>query len=124
MGFWLTLSMATQVLQYLFDQWASADAESVTKDLPTASQSQAILKFCSPSNLDYRACHGPQNNGLQWNSKLLAFCWESDIIKKIGLSQLFLISDDKKLYYLMDIRCNKLLHIQSFIKSYYNFIIL
>ena len=52
MGFSHTSLMARHILQYRCDQWVSADAESVTKDLPRASQPQAILKFCPPSGLD------------------------------------------------------------------------
>ena len=52
--------MATHVLQLRCDQWASLDAELVTKDLPRASWAQTILKFRPFSSLDYKACHGPQ----------------------------------------------------------------
>ena len=52
--------MATSALGDQFDQWTSADTESVIKDLPRASLPQAILKFRPLSSLDYKARLGPQ----------------------------------------------------------------
>ena len=52
--------MATHVSQHKCDQWVSADADLVTKDLPWASQPQAILKLHPPCSLDYKAHQGPQ----------------------------------------------------------------
>ena len=56
--------------------WLSSkplNAESVTKDLPRASRLQAILKFCPPSSLDYKARHGPQLYKLFFS----LYCWWS-----------------------------------------------
>ena len=61
MGFPHTSLMATQVLQHMSDQWASADAGIVRQDSPRASRPQVILKFRPPSSLDYKARHGPQS---------------------------------------------------------------
>ena len=79
MGFSHTSPMATQVLQYKCDQWASADAGIVRQDSPRASRPQAILKFRPPSSLDYKARHGPQTfsqvtvvkTHLIWNKAIL-----------------------------------------------------
>ena len=42
----------------------SADAESVSKDLPKASWPQAILEFQLPNSLDYRVYFEPQSHGV------------------------------------------------------------
>ena len=59
-GFSHTSPIARYVLQHRCDQWASAGAESVTKDLSRASRPQAILRFQPPCKFDYKACHRPQ----------------------------------------------------------------
>ena len=62
----------TYVLQHRGDPQVSVDTKSILKELPRASQPQAILKFWPTNLLDYRVHYEPQS-------------------EKSGISELFVI---------------------------------